>query len=194
MKRLSCKPAALLALAIVASVAGAPGYAQGPALPDGWMLTGNNVSAYHAGADQNVLRRGRATAFLTAREGDDQGFGTLMRKVDAKPYRGQRLRLRGFVKTQDLQGWTGLWMRVDQQQRVAAFDNMGNRPIKGTVDWRPYDVVLDVPRDADEIAYGMLMIGAGTSWVSEVGLTPVGKDVPTTGDSGSQPRNLGFEE
>jgi len=35
-----------------------------------------------------------------------------------------------------------------------AFDNMQDRAIKGTTDWRRYEVVLDVPEDATGIAPG----------------------------------------
>ena len=46
------------------------------------------------------------------------------------------------VKSQDVVGWAGLWMRVDQGKDAVAFDNMQDRSIKGTTDWRHDDVIL----------------------------------------------------
>ena len=34
--------------------------------------------------------------------------------------------------------WAGLWMRVDKGKDMVAFDNMQDRPIKGTTDWQRY--------------------------------------------------------
>ena len=60
-----------------------------------------------------------------------------------------------FVKSdEEVKGWAGLWMRVDGKEKTGiAFDNMANRSIKGTTDWKTYEVVLDVPDDAEEIFF-----------------------------------------
>jgi len=71
-----------------------------------------------------------------------------------------------------VKSWAGLWMRVDNQRatdrahRTLAFDNMQERSIRGTKDWRRYSVVLDVPEEATEIYLGILLTGAGSVWLS----------------------------
>ena len=55
------------------------------------------------------------------------------------------LKLR-YVKSNEVEKYAGLWMRVDgQQNQVLSFDNMQNRPFRETTDWKKYEVVLDVP-------------------------------------------------
>ena len=91
-------------------------------------------------------------------------------------------------------------MRVDKEKDVLAFDNMQDRSITGTGDWQRYNVVLDVPRDATGIAFGMLLTGAGEVWLSGLKFEVVGLDVPTTNMTGkvghapSEPVNLDFTE
>jgi hypothetical protein len=82
---------------------------------------------------------------------------------------------------------------------MLAFDNMQSRPIKASTDWTKYDVVLDVPEQAEQISFGLLLTGRGETWVDDMKFEVVGKDVPTTGASltgkvPEAPTNLGFEE
>jgi hypothetical protein len=132
--------------------------------------------------DPETFHGGMPSAFLKAK-GDEPGFGTLMQTIRAANYTGTRVRLSGYVKSDGVTGWAGLWMRVDgagTQPRPLAFDNMNTRPIKGTTGWKQYDVVLDVAQDAKAIAFGILLEGSGEVWLSGTDLQTVGADVPTT--------------
>ena len=114
-----------------------------------------------------------------------------------------------YVKTDGAEGWTGLWMRIDGKEKTGlAFDNMMGRPVKGTTEWKKYDVVLDVPDEAEEITFGYLVAGKGRGWVDDIAFEAVGKDVPTTGIEAqpmdrqgeiikglpNEPKNLDFEQ
>ena len=62
-----------------------------------------------------------------------------------------------------------------------------------------YEIVLDVPEQADQISFGLLLTGKGQVWMDDLKFEVVGKDVPTT-DGGlnqripKEPTNLDFEE
>ena len=61
------------------------------------------------------------------------------------------------------------------------FSNMDNRPIKGTTDWRKYDLVVDVPSEAVGIVFGVFLIGkSGQAWLDGLQMEPVGSDVAKT--------------
>jgi hypothetical protein len=107
------------------------------------------------------------------------------------------VRFSGFVKT-EVADMAGLWMRVDKEAKQVALDNMLNRPIKGTTNWQRYDVVLDVPKDATGIFFGVLLGGSGMVWLNDAKFEIVDPSVPTT-DSGmvhphDEPTNLDFEK
>ena len=126
------------------------------------------------------------------------GFGTMMQAIDASEYRGKRLRLSSYVKSKGVENWAGVWMRVDgpEQSRSLAFDNMNDRPIKGTKDWTRCDIVLDVANEATGIAFGILVNGPGTVWLDDVKFEVVTTAVPTTGTRqgvAKKPANLNFE-
>jgi hypothetical protein len=175
-------------LAIIAVVAASCFMLQA-AVPEGWLIAGSQPSKYESGVDTRTLLDGRPSAYLKAKEPVTGGFGTLMQAFDAKNYAGKRMRFSGQVKADGVQSWAGLWMRVDKGSESVAFDNMQDRPIKGTSDWKRYDVVLDVPQDASGVFFGILLDGSGEVWLSDVKFEVVGTEIPTTG--GTKPRPAG---
>jgi hypothetical protein len=91
-------------------------------------------------------------------------------------------------------------MRIEGPDPEAplAADFMQTRPIQGSVDWKAYDVVLDVAPAATRIGLGILLEGRGTVWIDDLALEPVDTDVPTTAETGwlatgASPWNLNFE-
>lgn len=170
------------------------------ASPAGWSLAGSEPKAYAVGVDTNVKRSGKAAAFLRSVRDPGDEFGTLMQSISAIELRGKRVRLQGWVKSQNVNGWAGLWMRVDDRPgNTLAFDNMSDRAIKGTTDWTQYQVVLDVDNAADSISFGTLLTKTGSLWIDDLELSPVPTTVPTTELSLAKtlpprPVNLGFDD
>jgi hypothetical protein len=159
--------------------------------------------------DETEKHAGKASGCVRSTADGADGFGTLTQWFRADGYRGKRLRMTAFVKTDGVEGQPGLWMRIDGKEKTGlAFDNMMGRPVKGTTDWKKYDVVLDVPEEAEEIFFGFLVAGKGRGWVDDIAFDEVDKDVPTTGlkvqpmarvgeltkDLPKEPRNLDFEQ
>ena len=89
-------------------------------------------------------------------------------------------------------------MRVDKGTEPLAFDNMQKRSISRTTGWQHYYVVLDVPKDATGIAFGILLSGPGQVWLNSTKFETVGLDVPATSASEKslpdKPVNLEFND
>jgi len=171
-------------------------------VPSGWSKGGNNPGDYIIGMDKSESTKGNSSAFIKSKPGTPDGFCTLDQILAADNYRGERVRLSGFVKAKFIAGWAGLWMRVQNRNgRDLSFDNMEKRPIIGTSDWIKYEVVLDVPVYSDFISFGVLLNGKGQVWVDNLKLETVGIDVPVTDQIKEKnyqdrvsPKNLDFEE
>jgi hypothetical protein len=165
--------------------------------PQGWHLAGSNPENYETGVDSEAKRNGFPVAYLKSKRSATAGFGTLMQMFSASKYAGQRIRLSASVKADEVKDWAGLWMRVDVNSKTFALDNMMDRSIKGSVDWREYQVVLDVPKDATAVAFGILVNKSGMVWLNNVKFEIVGTDVPVTakpfGETQTGPVNLNFE-
>lgn len=190
ISRLSLK-AGLVGIAVVTACAAVVH----ATVPSGWYVAGSKPAEYQAGVDADVQYNEHASAFLKSRNSAVDGFGTLMQDFRATRYLGQRVRFSAYVKTEEVQNWAGLWMRVDKSSKTVSFDNMEDRPLKGTSGWRNYQVILDVPDDATGIYFGVLLTGAGSVWINNAKFEVVGSDVPATGAHRPEgPTNLEFKE
>jgi hypothetical protein len=164
----------------------------------GWFPAGTSLRHYQFGVDKELAYEGTASGYIWSRD-DPEGFGTLMQMFRADSYRGKRYRLSAFIRAEGVQDWAALWMRVDGLDgELLAFDNMAERPIGGTIDWRVYRIVLDVTEVATYIAFGVLLSGSGRIWIDDVTFEAVPEAVELTGRIGGSgypdgPTNLDFE-
>ncbi|MCK7516664.1 MAG: hypothetical protein MZV64_02535 [Ignavibacteriales bacterium] len=72
-------------------------------------------------------------------------------------------------------------MRIDgESNQQLGFDNMRDRAIKGTTDWKKYEIVLDIPENSTTINYGVLLGGDGKVWFDNFELKEVDKSVAVT--------------
>jgi len=160
------------------------------------MRTGQAVNDYDFSTEPSDRRPGKRCAVMRARVEKPRAFATLMQEVLADDYRGRRLRMSGWLRSDKVAGHGAIWMRIDgPDRRMLAFDNMHSRPVHGTTPWQRYDVVLDVGTDAAIIAFGLLLDGGGALWLDEPAFDIVGPDVPTTEtEKPRAPQNLDFIE
>ena len=163
--------------------------------PPGWFLSGSNPNAYEVGTIE--FDGSHTVAYLTAQVENAGGFGTLMQSFAAKPHRGKRLRLSANVKATNVQNWAGLWMRIDgPNNEKLGFDNMGNRPIVGTIEWQGHEIVLDVPPNSKTIAFGVLLSGSGEVMLDDIRFEEVDQAECVTARPTQLligPQNLDFE-
>jgi hypothetical protein len=62
------------------------------------------------------------------------------------------------------------------------------------LDWKKYEVVLDVLKSTNKIAFGTLLSGAGKVWINDYQMEIEEKTVPVTGNYSYNPKNLSFNE
>jgi hypothetical protein len=150
-----------------------------------WRYLGAGFSAM--GGAYRAKRTHRASPAGT------DGFVTLMQTVPAAAFRGMAIRLRGLVRATPADAGAGaaLWLRVDRaNQAMGFFDNMGDRPVRDA-EWRSYVIEGTVAEDAENIAFGVMAVGAVTADFDTVELAVRG----STADWTPIPvQDAGFEE
>lgn len=167
----------------------------------GWSLSGSHPFNYEMGIDREIVHKGKASGYLKAIAVKSQEeFSTMMQQFKADKYLGKRIRLSGFIKSKDVDGFCGFWLRIDNSfGDVLQFDNMSNRPIVGNTEWNHYAIILDIPESSASISFGVLLSGNGQVWIDELKFDEVDKTIPTTNIDITQelldePTNLSFEE
>jgi hypothetical protein len=171
-------------------------------LPKGWFKAGSKPGSYDMGVDKGAGQDGKNAATIKSSAKKINGFGTLMQECLPDKYLGRKIRMSGYVKSKDVVNKAGLWLRVDQEnsQQFLSFDNMLDRPIKGTNDWKKYEIVLNVPLNASKIAYGALLVGTGQIWFDNLNFEEVHDSISVTGHAkdygvpNKEPVNLDFEK
>lgn len=171
-------------------------------LPNGWFAAGSKPKSYEMGTDKGAGQNGLNAATIKSIDKQITGFGTLMQQSMPGAYLGKRVRMTGYMKSSKVTSWAGLWLRVDQagSTQSLSFDNMSDRPIKGTTEWTKCEIVLDVPSNASMLAYGALLSGTGQIWFDNIKFEIVDNTVPITGNGPKSsatvdgPTNLDFEK
>jgi hypothetical protein len=147
----------------------------------GWALTGSRVGAYEVRCDD--IFTDCAIPILRTRTQARQplGLGSLTHTESAAPWRGRRVELRAELRSGRIEGWAGLWIRLDDADgRVLAFDNMQDRALRGTSSFEWYSVVLDVPATAVHLSFGVLLHGPGAVFIRQLSFEAVDTTLPVT--------------
>jgi C-terminal processing protease CtpA/Prc len=140
--------------------------------PGGW---GSNPPG-SVFADDKIVHGGRWSARI---ERPDASAGSLSGITKSIPmdFAGKTLEMRGFLRTEDVTGYVGMWMREDGDNTALEFDNMQRRELKGTNDWHEYSIVLPVNSKASLLVFGVFVTGTGTVWADDLQLLVDGKPV-----------------
>lgn len=140
---------------------------------DGWIKWGT----YEITID-SFAHSGKKSGKITANKAGNS-FGGIAYKIPAN-YNGSEIKLEGFMKIKNVKnGFAGLILSVDGNERSLAFDNMQNQNISGTKDWEKYSITLNYPKGAEIITFGGIMSGKGEAWFDDFTLTIDGKDIQT---------------
>lgn len=161
----------------------APSQAAANEVPEGWVVAGTAPQDYQVSVLPEKREGNNVVLLESVANPNPSKFGTLSQYCSADQYLGKRVRMTGYLKSENVKNWAGMWFRVDdskQKDLSLSFDNMSDRPIKNTTDWKKYEIVLDVPQQAGAMAFGVLLEGSGKVWVSGISFEVVDQSVPTT--------------
>lgn len=140
---------------------------------------------FKAETSEDAQLPGRRCAKLVFTGGNKptwRDFGNLMQSIDAKPYRGKRIRLKTQLRLgaldPDRPSPIQMWFRVDRVgQKMGFFDNMDSRPVLAAA-WTPAEIIGDVAQDAEALALGVMLPHGGLqAWIGPVTLEILG-DTP----------------
>lgn len=164
-------------------------------LPTGWYRTGDKRTDYQMFIDTSGGQDNKKALTIKSTAPKIDGFGALGQSFLPGKYLGKRIRMSGYMKSLDVKVSAGFWLRVDGENSKTSlsFDNMHDRPVKGTTDWKKYEIVLEVPKSASNIAFGGLLVNTGQIWFEKFNFEVVDDSVPLTGKKRDEP-NLDFEK
>jgi len=140
--------------------------------PAKWEYFGSDD--YKIYVDSVNAQNGKISAVIES-QGNKSDFKALAINLPNN-YKGKFIRLSGYIKTENVtEGYAGLWLRIDPE---IGFDNMNNRGITGTTDWKEYEIILPLNAEkTDKIVVGGLLVGKGKMWLDNLQVSIDGKDL-----------------
>ena len=171
-------------------------------VPVGWYKSGNAIDSFEFNMEKNAGHDGKNSITIKSIDPEVKGFASLNQSILPDQFLVRRIKMSAWLKTKDCNSWAGFFLRADQEgnDKALSFDNMMDRGVKGTNDWKRYEIVVDIPAKATVISYGGMISGPGQIWFNDFKFEIVDNTVPTTGNGNAyalpqrEPTNLDFEK
>ncbi|MEM8997860.1 MAG: hypothetical protein AAGF23_23975, partial [Acidobacteriota bacterium] len=133
------------------------------ALPAGWAGGPPGTLFY----ESEVVKTGDGAARVTRDATSGGEFSSLSRGLDID-FGGEKIEIRGVLKTEGVVEWAGFWLRLDGRAGPVQFRNMEDAAIRGDTPWTEYSMELPLDPKAERMSFGVLLAGEGTVWVDDL--------------------------
>ena len=138
---------------------------QGTSIPRKWRIINNG---YKTELEAKVKFSAAKGLRIQSDNPTKNQFGGCASSFPVDLVRGKSVEFKGKIKTASLiNGYAGLWWRVDGEKGILGFDNMADRGVKGTQDWTNASIRMKVAKNAIDINFGALFSGEGTAWFDD---------------------------
>jgi erythromycin esterase len=156
--------------------------AVGSAAPPGWVVSSLGIrSGYRASVAEHDCFEGARCGMLS-RPGPIlmPAFGSLQQSIEAKDYRGHKVRLRAAVRLdRDVEsGGARLFLQSeDRDGNVLAKGNTTDSSIRGKR-WVTAEISVDVAPNSAVLRYGLILSGSDSAWLDAITLEPIDAAAP----------------
>ena len=154
--------------------------------PQYWSYSssGANAQKYQMGVDTAVTWEGKPALTVAGTGMPTIAAADIHTYTGAAGYTSRRIRFSGMLKMADVDGWAGIYLLAGDGTRLHINPSSPLPPAVGgngsSAKWLPSAVVVDVPADASSIRIGLILVGNGQAWLSDLKFEEVGTDVPLT--------------
>ena len=99
-------------------------------------------------------------------------FGSVMQRCRAEYLTGKTVRVAADLSATRVDGWAGIWFRVDGATTPNLFfDNMSRQRLSGTSQWKRFHIDARMPSEACWMNFGAVLSGSGTACVDNFALS-----------------------
>jgi C-terminal processing protease CtpA/Prc len=126
--------------------------------------------------DSTIVNSGKGAARLERDANSPDQFTSITKQIPID-FDGETIEFSGFLRTESVSGFVGLWMREDGPGGAVQFDNMQNKQVNGTTHWTEYTIKLPLDKRAKTLFFGVLLVGEGKVWIDDLRLLVDGKPI-----------------
>jgi C-terminal processing protease CtpA/Prc len=140
--------------------------------PSGWYTNPSTT----VNVDNHVAHSGRWSVRFDRNSASEDGFSVITRSIPVD-FAGGNVELHGYLRTKDVAGYAGLWMREDGEGQMLMLENMASQHVGGTREWSEYTIKVPIDAKARQLFFGVLLVGTGTLWADDLRLLVDGKPI-----------------
>jgi C-terminal processing protease CtpA/Prc len=140
--------------------------------PDGWFANPPGTVFN----DDKIVHSGQWSVRIERNAQSAGEFSVIGRSISWE-FSGKSIEMRGFLRTEDVTGYAGLWMRQDNGPEMLALENMQSQQLKGTHDWAEYKITLPIHPETRSLVFGFLMGGTGKAWADDLQILIDGRPI-----------------
>ena len=124
----------------------------------------SNGTGYEFTLDTATFQSGSQSLHIRSASAPATGLGVASQVFPIEGVRGKHVRVSGWIKTNNVNGYAAIWWRVDGTSGYISLDNMSQTGPRGTTDWTPYSFERDVSGDGVDVVFGVFLAGTGEAW------------------------------
>lgn len=149
-----------------------------------WFLSVEDRRTFKFDSDRQYQLSGPTSLRLTSEKAKPNEAGLVFTRKGAADYRGKRIRLSGYLRSEGLQQPSVMYAQVlSQSGRVSqSVYGWSEQAMDLSIDgWQQLSLILDVPVPSRSIRYGFQQVGPGTTWGDKFEIEIVPDDTPLVG-------------
>jgi hypothetical protein len=146
----------------------------------GWHILSESPSGdYRIGFDPALSSSQEQVAFIRSATDNPRSRAELAHCADMSAVSGKRVRFTALIKADSVRDRASLQVRAHDQNRSPIAREVAR--FRGTFDWKPLTVELDIPAAATTALYGIAFEGEGKAWIRHPSFQVLGLIPPTSG-------------
>ena len=151
-------------------------------LPEGWYNSGSKPANYKMSVDNNGGQDNETVFSIKSMEKDMESSGTLVQKLLPNKYWEKRIKVTGYIKTNDVLDHADISLHVFNFKPTTPVIkiNFDTREIKETKDWKRFEIILEVPKTINRIEFDVSLIGTGQIWFKKINNEVLESNLPSS--------------
>jgi C-terminal processing protease CtpA/Prc len=122
------------------------------------------INGYYSYKDDSIKIDGTNSIRIQKEVAEPDGKFTSVTFLLPAHFSAKKITLKGFIRTENVNGYAGLWLRTDAGTNAGEFSNLGESAPTGNTDWKNYSTTVKMDKDVTKIVFGGLLSGSGKAW------------------------------
>lgn len=152
-------------------------------MPQDWFMPASLLTYdFQFSASEERPHSGKRSGLLLRAPGKHYGemAGGFIQRINAAPYRSKQVKLRAMARAETVGNDSRAYLQLRVERagggQAAIITTSRDRYPVTNAEWRAFEIVMDVPAEAEVIGYGLVLIGDGKVWLDSVVIESVEKE------------------